>query len=129
MAELPERNSHAEDVFVAELSDSDDIVVLETAITECLDARRPQLAARLVGLLEDRVEIEPGSPLHRAQQAAKLFLFNKPTAAENSWSALDDAWRETRKKMVLRARKRMRNVANGKNTRIGRVPGKSTRRH
>ncbi|MFT6144457.1 MAG: hypothetical protein ACJAZO_001867 [Myxococcota bacterium] len=129
MAELPERNAHAEDVFVDELSNGDDIVALETAITDCLDARRPQLAARLVGLLDERVEIEPGSALHRAQQAATFFLFNKPTPADNSWSALDDAWREVRSKMVLRARKRMRNVANGKNTRIGRVVGKSTRRH
>ena len=126
---LPERTAVAEDAFVAELSENDDLDVLEDAVTAALDARRPQLAARLVGLLDGRIDIEEGSPLDRASKAAKLLLFNKPSPADNSWSALDDAWREVRKKMVRRARKRMRDVANGKQRPIRRVQGKSTRRH
>ena len=126
---LPERTADAEDVYVAQLSAADDVEQLKDAVTAALDARRPRLAARLVGLLDDRVEIEEGSALDRARKAAKLFLFNKPSAAENSWSALDDAWRAVRKKMVRRARKRMRDVANGKQRAVRRVQGKSTRRH
>lgn len=127
--ELPERTTEAEDAYVLAMGQGDDLAALEEAITAALDARRPLLAARLIGFLEDHVTIEPGTALHRAQQAARFILVNKPSPADNSWSALDDAWRDTRRRLVRRAVQRQRDRLNGHKGRRSRVPGMTKRRH
>ena len=127
--QLPERSTEAEDAFVLTMGEGDDLAALEDAITRALDAKRPLLAARLIGFLEEHVDIEPGSALHRAQQAARFIVVNKPTPADNSWSALDDAWRSTRRRMVRRAQQRQRDRLNGRKGRRPRVPGMTKRRN
>ena len=99
-------------------SDADGLIEL---ITEAMDARRPKLAARLVGLLDDHIEIEPDSALARAQAAARMFLMTKPTAEDNSWSALEEAWKEAHKARLRRIGERQRNRMKGETKRIGRL--------
>ena len=122
MDTLPARTEEAEDAFVRAWGASDDtdglIEVTELAMT----ARRPMLAARLVGLLAEHVEIEPGSALDRAQQAARFILQHKPTPEENSWSELEEAWAEARRAKMRRVRSRMRRALDGRPPgRIGRL--------
>ncbi len=120
--DLPERLSDAEDDYVRQMSDTDDTDGLVAAIEAAMEARRPMLAARLVGLLADHVEIEPGSALDRAQKAARLVLSFKNTPEENSWSAFEDAWADARRAKMRRVRQRMRRSLTGQAPkRIGRL--------
>ena len=117
---LPGRTPEAEDAYVSSWASNNDTDGLIEAITAAMDGRRPKLAARLVGLIEDHVEVEPGSALARAQSAARMFLMTKPTAEDNSWSALEDAWKEARKARLHRIGLRQRDRMKGKTKRIGR---------
>ena len=123
--ELPERTTDAEDAFVRRWGASDDTDGLIAVTEAAMAARRPMLAARLVGLLEDHVEIEPGSPLDRARRAARMMLQRKPTPEDNSWSEFEDAWKAARKAKMRRVRQRMRRALAGKPA--GRI-GRSDRR-
>ena len=111
---LPDRNSQAEDVFVLDWSDRDDPDVLTEVIEALMADRRPMLAARLVNVLSEQVEIEPGSPLERAQKAARFVLKNKPRPEDQSWSELEDAWGDLRRGRMNRMRNRQRQVLSGK---------------
>ena len=122
---LPERDSLAEDAWVKALADADDVDALQQAATDAMDARRPALAARLVGLLGDRVEIEPGSALERAHKAARLFLVD-PKADHNA-RLLDEAWREARQLRLRRIKRRMRQSGRLDGPRVGRF-GRDRRR-
>jgi hypothetical protein len=117
---LPGRAPRAEDAYVAAWRSNDDTDGLIEVITTAIDARRPKLAARLVGLLDDHIDIEPGSPVARAQAAARMFLMNRPTAEDNSWSTLEDAWKEARKARLHRIGLRQRDRMKGETRRIGR---------
>jgi len=118
---LPGRVPEEEEAFIASFLENDDTERLITAISAAMDARRPRLAARLVNMLDEHVEIENGSPLDRARAAARLFLLTKPTAEDNSWSALDDAWKALRKARFRRIGMRQRDRMRGKTRRIGRL--------
>lgn len=119
---LPERTEDAEDAFVREWSESDDTDGLMAVIEDAMAATRPKLAARLVNLLGDHVEIEPGSALERAQRAATLFLSHRGRPEDNSWSELQDAWTDARKSRMRRIRQRQRRSLTGKApSRIGRL--------
>lgn len=119
---LPDRTQAAEDAFVDTWAGSDDTDGLVAAIEAAMGDTRPQLAARLVGLLGDHVEIEPGSALERAQRAARLFLAHRGRPEDNSWSELQDAWTEVRKSRMRRIRQRQRRSLTGKApSRIGRL--------
>lgn len=110
---LPPRTPEAEDAYVSEWLASDDTEGLIDAVNLAMDARRPRLAARLVQLLGDHVAIEPGSALERAHKAAGLLLMRKPSAAENSWSELEEAWSSCRKSRMRRIRTRVRESMKG----------------
>jgi len=116
---LPLPSAAAEDAFVAELSESDDTDALIEAITAAMEARRPRLAARLVNLLDEQVEFEPGSPIERARQAARLVLMQE-TPDDRSWSELDDAWRQLRRRRMRRIGRRQRQFLSGRPGRTGR---------
>lgn len=121
--ELPARDAAAEDAFVAQARDLADPEPLVDVIEAAMAARRPRLAARLVGLIEDLVEIEPGSALERAQAAARLLLLEPDPQA--SWDELESAWRDVRRRRSWRIRRRLRQTLEGKTDRISRW---STRR-
>ena len=109
---LPGPDRTSETAFIQEWMDSDDVDGLIEVISEAIAAKRPQLAARLVGLLDDAVEVEPGSALERAQNAARFFLL-KPQAAPNL-DAFEAAWAEARRKRIRKIKTRMRNRLMGR---------------
>ena len=118
---LPGRTTAEEDAFVHDWSESDDTDGLMEAIEAVMSDRRPMLAARLVQLLDEHIEIEPGTPLDRARRAAALVLTRKATPEDNSWSELEDAWSEARASRMRRIRQRQRDALEGRNRRIGRL--------
>jgi len=117
---LPERSSKAEDGFVRTWTVSEDTDGLIEAIQAAMDAKRPQLAARLVGLLSEHIDIPEGSALARAQAAAKLLLFDNTTRD----AAFDDfvsAWRAARRSKMKRVKRRMREAVHGNTRRRSRT--------
>jgi hypothetical protein len=119
--DLPDRAAEAEEAFVERFRHEDaDVEALVEAIAASMEARRPLLAARLVTLLEDHVEIEPDSALDRARRAAKFVLLNRPSPEDRSWSELEDAWGEVRRRRMRRIGRRMRVRMTGATERMGR---------
>lgn len=118
---LPPRSHDAEDAFVSSFSGDEDPSALIEAIEAAMGERRPRLAARLVGLLGDLIEIEPGSDLDRAQRAAHLLLFDRARPSELSWSELEDAWDRVRRRRMRRIKSRMRASMTGSGARFGRL--------
>lgn len=121
---LPDRSTAAENAFVAEWMSSQDTDGLIVAIETAMDGRRPRLAARLVGLLDQHIEIPEGSALHRAQKAAKLLLHTKKDSAA---AAFIDAWRLARRSKIQRIKNRMRRSLHGDARRVSRT-GRTKRR-
>lgn len=113
MYDLPERTELDEESFVRWWSDQDDTDGLIMQIEASMEAKRPILAARLVNLLDGLVEITPGSALHRARQAARFVIANRPSPEDQSWSALEEAWRDARKKRLKQIRERHRHRMTG----------------
>ena len=107
-AALPTPDRTAEDDFIAAWRRSDDVAGLVDCVTTALDAGRPQLAGRLVGLLEGRVEIQPGSALERAQAVARLLVIASPDAVPGLHEDLDRAWMDARRCRMRRVRDRVR---------------------
>ncbi len=122
--ELPARDDAAEDAFVAAWLERDDPDGLVEVVIEAIEARRPRLAGRLFQLLDDDLDPEPGSPLERAAQAARLWLIGKVRPEDRSWSALEDAWRAVRRARIRRIKQRWRDRLAGKDRRIGRLERK-----
>ena len=116
---LPDRAPEAEEAFIERFRQPDaDTDLLVEAIGLAMDARRPLLAARLVTLLDDHVEIPAGSDLDRARQAARFVVMHKPSPEDRSWSALEDAWRDVRQVRMRRIKRRMRVRMSGKQERV-----------
>ncbi|NOY25482.1 MAG: hypothetical protein GXP62_06370 [Oligoflexia bacterium] len=110
---LPAPDRAAEDACVAAWADSDDVDGLVALVTACIAAHRPQLAARLVGLLDDRVEIPSGSPLARAQAAARMLLLAPGDAVVALSEDLAEAWICVRRGRMKRLKARIRERAQG----------------
>jgi len=123
---LPERSEEAEQAFVASWASEEDPEALAEVITVALDARRPRLAARLFGLLDERVEIEPGTALDRARTASRLLLHDSPDPS--AWVEMEDAWAEVRRRRMERIRRRMRGALRGDQLTVPRVGRKPRRR-
>ncbi|MEO0601061.1 MAG: hypothetical protein AAF211_06470 [Myxococcota bacterium] len=124
--ELPDRDEASEDAFVTWASALDDAEPLVLAIEAAMDARRPRLAARLVGLVGDHVEIEPGSALDRARTAARLLVMG-PEEPE-VWAELENAWRDAHARRIWRMKERVRRTLSGSTERIGRWDSRRRRR-
>jgi hypothetical protein len=92
--DLPPRGAAEEDAFVWGLlpdAPPEDVAAL---VGDALDAGRPQLAARLVGLLADDLQ-DPD--LDRARAAARLVVQG---AEGPAGSELDLAWRRLRERRL-----------------------------
>ena len=124
--ELPDRDDAAEDAFVAEAAERSEPEALVEAIEAAMTARRPRLAARLVGLVEDLIEIEPGSALDRARAAARLVLV--APAEPEVWIELENAWRDAHARRLWRMKARVRRTLAGSTERIGRWESRRRRR-
>jgi hypothetical protein len=72
---LPERDLASEEAFVAALGAEQDDTRVIAAIEAALAERRPQLAARLVSLLDDNVSDEL---IERARRARRFRVEEKP---------------------------------------------------
>lgn len=120
---LPGRQPAEEDAFLdAVRHDPVDELVEWTRLA--IEARRPTLAGRLFNLVDDQIDPEPGTPLHKAAMAARMLLFQKETPDERSWSALDEAWIAVRRARVRRIKQRWRDRLQGQERRIGRLERK-----
>ena len=106
---LPSRDRLDEDRFVAAWSRAveEQSALLLRVISEAIEVRRPLLAARLVGLLDD--DVAAADPhISRARSAARL-LVRSPDRVDPA--ILDDfmsAWRRGRKVYMDRVRRRHR---------------------
>jgi hypothetical protein len=97
---LPSRDLAEEDAFVWALLDGLDPDEVARWVGEALDAGRPQLAARLVGLLPDDVA---NPDLDRARAAARLVVQAEeadPSELEAAWRRLRDRRRTWRSRLV-----------------------------
>jgi hypothetical protein len=106
---LPSRDRLEEDRYVAAWRDAEElhVGVLVDRVTDAIDARRPMLAARLVGLLDDDVAADDPN-IARARSAARL-LMRTPDRVDPA--ILEDfmaAWRRGRKMYMDRVRRRHR---------------------
>ncbi len=119
---LPPPDRGAEDAFLDQWQTSDDLDGLAACVSAALEAGRPQLAGRLVGLLEGRVEIEPGPALERARNAARLLVVARPEAVAALAEDLDRAWLEARRAHLRWVRSRLR-ARSEKSSRVFMDPG------
>jgi len=115
---LPSRDRLEEDRFVAawRLAADDEGELLVDMVTAAVDARRPMLAARLVGLLDD--EDGTDEPAVRRARAAARLLLRTPERIDPE--VLEDfmaAWRRSRKVYMDRVRRRHRAKAGQKRPR------------
>lgn len=115
---LPSRDRVEEDRFVGawRLASEGEGALLVDMVTAAVDARRPMLAARLVGLIDgDTKHSEPA--IQRARAAARLLLRTPdrldPVLLEDFMSA----WRRSRKVYMDRVRQRHRAKAGQKRPR------------
>ena len=118
--ELPDRSFEAEDAFVEALAEAEDPEALTEAIEAAMRERRPRLAGRLVGLLEEWVEIEPDSDLGKARQATRLLLVAE-NPEEQTWADVEAAWSRIRSRRIRRIKRRMRANLSGDKARFGRL--------
>lgn len=116
---LPGRSRPEEDAFVSSLAQASDVDALQDAITEAMEQRRPQLAARLVGLLP--LDHDGGPEVERARSAASWLLVSQGTEFERAYSELEDAWSALRKHRMKRIKQRMRKALAGRTDRIERL--------
>ncbi len=108
---LPDRSTDAEDAFLRELAEKDSSYVQE-ALSAALEARRPRLAARLIGLLDDD-DLDALAPEERAQarRAAQLILMESrhdPNAWYYEAQELAELWERTRRRRLEKVKARMR---------------------
>jgi len=128
LLQLPERNRPDEDAWVAEWAASRDFDGLVEVVGRAIDAQRPQLAARLVGLLPPDVEVGDPTSVDTARRAARLLLLAQDES-EQAWSELEEAWTRLRRSRMRRIKQRMRKSLMGITDRTGRLDGGEGRGH
>ena len=108
---LPDRTIEAEDAFVRQWVETGQTDALEAVIGEAVDAGRPRLACRLVGLLPER----PGEDeaVARARRAARLLLLRGEDAPERDFDGIVDAWLDVRRRRMDLVKARMRRMGRG----------------
>ena len=99
---LPEPDAASESAFVTSLDEAHDSDAVIEAIDAALAAKRPKLAAKLVGLVPDD-ETEPS--VIAARRAASLVLLRAP-GPDEPIDELELAWALLRRRMRARVRNR-----------------------
>ena len=108
---LPARNIEAEDSFLQEVMGAHPSRI-EEAVSLALAQKRPHLAARLVGLLEDdQVSMLSSADLKKARQVAQM-LIHQNREDRNAWyyeaEQLAVLWAQGRRQKVEKIKRRMR---------------------
>ena len=118
LAVLPSRDRLQEDRFVAawRLAADEEGALLVNMVTAAVEARRPMLAARLVGLLDDGDEAG-GPAVQRARSAARLLLRTPDRVDPVVLEEFMASWRRSRKVYMDRIRRRHRARAGQKRPR------------
>lgn len=107
--QFPEqRNQGAEDAFVDHWMALDDPVGLVDAISEAVQRRRPQLALRLMGFLDDPDILEEGAAARKLIGRAKLYLVSSTGTADERWEELAGMTGRLRDEIMARSRARRR---------------------
>jgi hypothetical protein len=110
--QFPEqRDQSAEDAYVQHWIALDDPEGLADAVSEAVQRRRPQLALRLMGLLEDPAALEEGSPAQKLIGKARLYLVAPSGLAEERWEELAGMTGQLRDEIMARTRGRYRTRA------------------
>lgn len=106
---LPGRGRLEEDRFVARwrVASDDDAALLADLVSAAVEARRPMLAARLVGLLDPDAGADDPA-LRRARSAARLLLRTPDRVDPEILEDFMAAWRRGRKVYMDRVRRRHR---------------------
>ncbi len=109
LGQLPSRDHQDEERFLAawRAAGAESQELLVDVITAAMDTRRPLLAARLVGLLDDEAESDAPA-VARARAAAGLLLKSAESIDPVLLEDFMDAWRRSRADYMARARKRQR---------------------
>jgi hypothetical protein len=108
---LPERNTEDEDAFLLKMTSADSDLI-QSAISLALAERRPRLAARLVGLLDDdQLGILEPEDISRARRAASMLL-QETKEDRNAWyyevQQLEELWARGRRRKIEKIKERMR---------------------
>ena len=114
MGQLPPRDHASEDAFVASLAGLEDHESLAATADAALEAGRPSLAARVVGLLPDAwtddLPVEQRKRMERARRAAMLVVRRCTDVTQEQIDDLIEAWEGARagrvRDMVARMRSR-----------------------
>lgn len=101
---LPPPRPVDEDAWLTALAEEHPDVIVG-AVTDALAARRPQLAARAVGLLPEDAD---GPGVDRARRAARLLLLSPVDRRGPVLAELEAAVMEMKEAWMLRARRRQR---------------------
>ena len=109
MSHLPERSQTDEDEWLNEHRDAAPAKLCDLA-RSCLDARRPMLAARLLGLVAEQ-DLVDDPALQRARRAGNLLLIAPPDRRGPVVAQLEAAVQALRAQHVSRARERQRRRA------------------
>ena len=118
LAVLPSRDRLDEDRFVAAwraAADSDGDLLVDM-VNAAVDGRRPMLAARLVGLLDEADGAEDPA-VQRARSAARLLLRTPDRVDPVVLEDFMAAWRRSRKVYMDRVRRRHRSKTGQKRPR------------
>ena len=107
--EFPEaREQQVEDTFVTYWAGTDDVEGLVDAVSEAIRRRRPQLAMRLLGLLDGSSDYDIGDELRSLKRRTSLFVVDSRVQATDDWDALADMAGNLRSIIMDRARRRTR---------------------
>ena len=103
-----QRDQSSEDAYVRHWADVEDPGGLTEAIGEAVRRRRPQLALRLVGLLDDPGVLEEGSAASQLIGRARLYLVSSDGIADERWEELAGMTGRLRDEIMARSRARHR---------------------
>ena len=107
--QFPEsRVESVEDAYVAFWAGVEDPEALVDAISEAVRRRRPQLAIRLLGLLDNAEDLAMGDEIEQLRRRTQLFVVSSSTQATDDWDALADMTGELRSVIMERSRRRTR---------------------
>jgi hypothetical protein len=110
LMDFPElRTESAEDAYVAFWGELEEPEGLMEAVSEAMRRRRPQLAIRLLGLLDEEARAEAGADVADLMQRTRLFLVSAKPYEDENWAILEQLTGRLKERVLTRCRSRARN--------------------